>query len=253
VRNSRLLHSFFKRVLSKPSHVVQHVRDSMLIASAPTERSLSALHLTQSASSKNVVHDTLVAQLAILTTQMKFIVYSVAAMVASSSHPSSAGDHRHPTICPYCDMRCHIKAVCYQRRLDIKCDALAVACTETVVAAALAPPAPQIAGALWELPACLSHALFLECELDACFVSANGWFLVCIIASNHVSACVPRFRLFNDVEHSAEKDDCAITMMQTRTDAGFDNVVVPPPHAASPTAHDVFNLLCRAPLPQDLL
>jgi hypothetical protein len=88
-----------------------------------------------------------------------------------------------------------------------------VASTETVVVAALAPSAPPIAGALWELQSCLLSPFLLETELDASFSSADVWFLDSFRAFNPVPACVPRFRPLNDVEFSAEKDDVGMTMM----------------------------------------
>jgi invasion protein IalB len=108
--------------------------------------------VTQSSSSENVFHNTIVAQLSTLTTQLKYLTDSVVAMVASSSCPSSAGKHQHQAICPYCDKRGQTETDCYQRQFYIKRDADAVVSTETVVAAALAPHAPPIAGALWTLP-----------------------------------------------------------------------------------------------------
>jgi hypothetical protein len=87
---------------------------------------------------------------------------------------------------------------------DIQRDAdVAVASTETVVAAALEPPASPIAGALWALSACLLSPLLYKSELDASFVSADAWFLDSIRASNPVPACRSRFRLLHDVELSA--------------------------------------------------
>jgi hypothetical protein len=104
-----------------------------------------------------------------------------------------------------------------------------VAATETIDVDALAPPAPSIPGVLCALPACLSSPLLLKVELDASFVLVDAWFLDPIRAFNPVPACVPHFRLLNDVDHSAEKDYYGIMMMETRTDAGSDSIVVPAP------------------------
>jgi hypothetical protein len=142
--------------------LLHHVCDSMLIPSAQTKRPFSAFlaEVSQSPSSENAVHDAIAAQLSTLTAQMKSLADSVATIVASSSYPSSACEHRHPVICSYWDKRGHNEADSYQRLHDIKRDADAVASTKTGVAA-IEPPPPPIAGALWELPMCLSFPSLL--------------------------------------------------------------------------------------------
>jgi tetraacyldisaccharide-1-P 4'-kinase len=82
---------------------VQHERNSMLVASASREQHVSAFpaDVTQSPSSENVVHNTIVAQLSTLAAQMKSLANSVAAMVASSSRPTSACEHSHLTSSSY--------------------------------------------------------------------------------------------------------------------------------------------------------
>jgi hypothetical protein len=184
--------------------VVQHVRDSMLIASAPVEQHVYAFlaEVTRSPSSENVVHDAIVAQLSTLTAQMKSLTDSVAAMVASSSRPSSEGARRHLIRCSYCDKRGHTEAECYQRQHDIKRNTDAVASFENVVVAALAPPPPPpIAGALWALPAYVSPPLLLESELDISFVSADVWFIDSYLVSNPVPAGV--FHLYGPLMMSS--------------------------------------------------
>jgi hypothetical protein len=127
---------------------------------------------------------------------------------------------------------------------------VAVASTETMVAAALEPLASPIAGALWAFPSCMTPPRLLVSELDTSFVSARARFLDPFRTSNPVPTCVSRFRLLNDVQHSVEKDGDGITMMETGTDAGFDNTVPPAP-TASPTPHVVSNFPSRASLTQD--
>jgi hypothetical protein len=91
--------------------------------------------------------------------------------------------------------------------------------------------------------------LLLESELGSTFVGADIKFVDSFLASNAVHACVSRFLLLNDVEDSAEKYDDGITMMETMTVAGFDIIVVPPPHPASPARQgDVSNITSRASL-----
>jgi hypothetical protein len=108
----RLLLSFYLRVLSTPSPSMMLLSMCAILCPSPRPDGTTCLcafpaEVTRSPSSENVVHEAIVAQLSTLTTQMKALPHSVAAMVASSSRPSSAGAHRHPISCPYCDKRGH--------------------------------------------------------------------------------------------------------------------------------------------------
>jgi hypothetical protein len=89
----------------------------MLLVSASTEQHVSAfpVEVTQSRSSQNAIHDAIVAKLSTLAVQMKTLANPVAAIIASSSRPTSTCEHYHPTIYSYCDTRGHTETDCYQQ------------------------------------------------------------------------------------------------------------------------------------------
>jgi hypothetical protein len=55
--------------------------------------------------SKAITQEAIVAQLSTLTSQMKSLAESVAAVAASSSRLNRGHDGREPIICPYFDRR----------------------------------------------------------------------------------------------------------------------------------------------------
>jgi hypothetical protein len=89
----------------------------MLIVSTPADVHVSAFpgetHATPTRES--VTQDAIATQLSTLTTQVKSLAKSMAAVVAYSARSNRGNTGRELIMCTYCDKRGHTKADCFKR------------------------------------------------------------------------------------------------------------------------------------------